>query len=372
MIYLDNAATTKMFKEAIDAQVNVENDFFANPSSLHSFAMKAEDLVEETRKIVSNYMGVNKREIYFTKGATESNNIAIKSFDNSKTIALISKIEHASVDNTFRTSNNFKKKYYVKNDKYGFIDLEDLKSLMREKVNFVSIMHVNNEFGTIQNINEIGKIIKNINPNCIFHVDGTQAFAKIPLNIDDTIDMYSFSGHKIHGPKGIGGIYISDRVKKFIKPILDGGYQEKISSGTTNVSGIYSMGVALKKLLELNPYKNVDKVRNYLLNKLKNIEDIYVISPNKNYSPYILEVAFANIKSEVLLHFLESEEIYVSSGSACSLGNNSRVLSSIYVPEKYIDGSIRFSFSYENTIEEMDKTFEVLNNGVNMIREVMI
>lgn len=369
MIYLDNAATTKMYDEALKAYVDVCKYYFANPSALHSFGMEAENLIKDTKKYIGKLISSNESEIFFTKSATESNNIAIKSFEG---VALTSKIEHSSVFNAFKHAN-FDEIRYVNNDKYGFLNEEDLKNKLDDKVTFVSFIYVNNEIGTIQDIKNISKIIKDYNKDIVIHIDATQAMGKIPCDVNELgIDIMSFSAHKFHGPKQLGGLYIRKNAQGKIRPLLDGGYQEIISSGTNNPPAIYACGIALKKQVESNEYEYIKELNHYLRTLIEdNIYDTYIISPLNNSSPYILDVAFANIKSEVLLHMLEEEEIYVSSGSACSKGDYSRILSALGIEKKYMDGAIRFSFSSEITKEDLDCTLKVLKSSIDMIRMVM-
>lgn len=369
MIYLDNAATTKMSEKALDAYVDACRNFFANPSALHSYGMEAENLIKETKKYIASVISASDSEIFFTKSATESNNIAIKSFDG---LAITSKIEHPSVYESFKHSN-FEDVLYIENDRYGFIDKNDLKNKLSDKVNFVSIIYVNNETGTIQDIKKLSKIIKGFKSDIVIHVDATQAMGKISCDVNNLdVDMMSFSAHKFHGPKQLGGLYIRKNIQAKIKPILDGGYQEIISSGTNNPPAIYAAGVALREQIESRNYDYIKSLNTYLRELLeKNIEDVYIISPEEFVSPYILDVAFSNIKAEVLLHMLEEEEIYVSSGSACSKGEESRILKALDVDKKYIDGAIRFSFSDNISKEDLDFTIEVLQRSIEMIRMVM-
>lgn len=369
MIYLDNAATTKMYDEALEAYMDVCKNHFANPSALHSFGMEAENLIKDTKKYIGKLLSANEAEIFFTKSATESNNIAIKSFEG---VALTSKIEHSSVFNSFKNSN-FKEIRYISNDKYGFLDEDDLKDKLDNEVTFVSFIYVNNEIGTIQDIKKLSKIIKDFNKDIVIHIDATQALGKIHCDVNELgIDMMSFSAHKFHGPKQLGGLYIRKSIQGKIRPILDGGYQEVISSGTNNPPAIYACGIALKKQVESNEYKYIKGLNTYLRKLIEDkIMDTYIISPIESASPYILDVAFANIKSEVLLHMLEEEEIYVSSGSACSKGDYSRILTALGIDKKYMDGAIRFSFSSEITRKDLDYTLKVLKSSIEMIRMVI-
>lgn len=372
MIYLDNAATTRMYDEVIDAEKEVEKNFFANPSALHSFGMEAENLIKNSKKIISKELGCKESEIYFTKGATESNNIIINSFASNDTKAITSLIEHSSVIDAFENSS-YKEVKYLKNDTKGYVDLDDLEKSLDENTRLVSIIYVNNETGTIQNIKEISRIVKSYNENIFLHIDATQALAKENCRVDELgVDGLSFSGHKIHGPKGIGGVYIRDKFIGKIKPLLYGGRQELVSSGTYNSPAIVGMGKALEimKAKDEKPY--IKELNLYLRDLIsENIKDYYMVSPSDEVSYYILNVAFANIKSEVLLHMLEDEKIYVSSGSACSKGKSSRILTNLNVPNEFMDGAIRFSFSSDIKKDDLDKTIKVLKDSIDTIRMVI-
>lgn len=372
MIYLDNAATTRMYDEVIELEKEVEKNYFANPSALHSFGMKAENLIKDTKKIIAKELSCKENEIHFTKGATESNNIIIKSLASKEISAITSSIEHPSVFDTFKNSE-FKEVKYIKNDEKGFIDLKDLEDSLNESTKLVSVIYVNNETGTIQNIKEISKLVKSFSEDILVHVDATQAFGKENCNVKNLgVDALSFSGHKIHGPKGIGGLYVNKKFIGKISPLLHGGRQELISSGTYNTPAIVGMGKALE-ILKLKKEKDYIKKLNLYLRDLikKEIENVLVISPDINVSYYILDIAFSNIKAEVLLHMLEDEEIYVSSGSACSQGADNRVLKNLHVPDEFIDGAIRFSFSSDITKADLDKTVEVMKRSISIIRKVM-
>ncbi|MDD7306348.1 MAG: cysteine desulfurase family protein [Peptoniphilaceae bacterium] len=372
MIYLDNAATTRMYDEVIDAEKNVEKNFFANPSALHSFGMEAENLIKESKRTFAKELGCEENEIYFTKGATESNNIIISSLASKQAEAISTGIEHASVYDAFN-NYEYKEVKYLKNDKYGYIDLKDLEKSLTEDTKLVSIIYVNNETGTIQNIKEISKIVKEYNKDILLHIDATQALAKEDCKVKSLgVDALSFSGHKIHGPKGVGGLYVSKNFISKLKPLLYGGRQEIISSGTYNSPAIVAMAKALELMKEKNERSYIKELNLYFRKLVKeNISNYTFISPSDKVSYYILNVGFANIKSEVLLHMLEEEEIYVSSGSACSKGAKSRVLENLNVDNKFIDGSLRFSFSSDITKKDIDKTINILKNSIEIIRKVM-
>lgn len=371
MIYLDNAATTRMYDEVIDIEKDFEKNYFANPSALHSFGMEVEEKVKESRKYIADYLGSDESEIFFTKGATESNNIIINSFKSDDITAITSKLEHASVIDTFNNTD-FKEVKLVDNDEFGFIDIDKLESLIDEDTKLISIIYVQNEIGTIQNIKKISEVIKNKNMDIFFHIDATQAFGKINCNVKNLgVDAISFSSHKIHGPKGIGGLYVNKNKLGKIKPALFGGRQEKISSGTLNAPAIYAFSKALELSNKKEDLDHVKKLNLYLRNKIMDsIEHIHVNSSLENSSPYILNISFEKIKSEILLHMLEEDQIYVSSGSACSMGKDNRILDAIGLDEKYKDGSIRFSFSTDISFKDLDEVVDSLKKHVEEIRMV--
>ena len=372
MIYLDNAATTQISKKSQEARDFAENTYFSNSSSLHSFGMKSEELIDESKKIIGKVINANPNEIYFTKGATEANNIVISSFSGENSKAITTSIEHSSVFDSFN-SYPYKEVIYLKTDRHGFIDLEELKEKIDDNdVKLVSIIYVNNEIGTIQDISSISRILKD--KNIILHIDATQALGKIDCDVKKLgIDLMSFSAHKFHGPKGVGGLYVKKNILSKLKPVLFGGRQQTISSGTDNHPAIYAMGIALNEHMANFDRESVKRLNLYMRNEiLDNIEDIEINSPEDNFAPHILSAAFKNIKSEVLLHMLEQEEIYVSSGSACSKGNNNRILEALGVDDAYKDGVIRFSFTDTTSKEDIDKTIKVLKNSISEIRKVMI
>lgn len=372
MIYLDNAATTKIYKKAQQARAFAEDEAFANSSSIHTFGLKSSNLLRESREIIASIIGSSPDEIYFTKGATEANNIVISSLSGENSIAITSSIEHSSVYDSFK-NNIFKEVIFLKNDQYGFIDIKDLEDKLQNDVKLVSIIYANNETGTIQDIRKISDIVKSFDKNILIHIDATQALGKIPCDVNELkVDLMSFSAHKFHGPKGVGGLYVRKEILQKIKPVLHGGHQQVVSSGTDNHPAISAMATALKEQIDADEFNYVDDLNKYMKKLIdKNISDYIINTPDENYSPYILSVGFANIKSEVLLHMLEDNDIYVSSGSACSKGNNNRILEALDVDDKYSDGVIRFSFAGENTKEELEYTVKILKESIDEIRRVM-
>lgn len=380
-IYLDNCATTKPREEVIDEINYMLKTCYGNPSSLHRLGLNAEKKVNESREIIANFLNVRKDEIYFTSGGTESNNLAIqgiveKNIRSGRHI-ITTKIEHPSVLNVFKYYEN--KGYnvtYLDVDRYGFIDLEQFENSLDDSTILVSIMLVNNEIGTIEPIWRIREILKDKKSNALLHVDGIQAFGKIPLYLKKwEVDTFSFSGHKIYGPKGVCGLYIRKGVN--LDPIVFGGNQEKgLRSGTENTLGIVGMGCAVD-IMSRNFHEErekVDELKKYFVQRVsEEISDIKVNSGvDENFSPYIVNVTFLGIRGEVLLHFLEDSGIYVSTGSACSSHGKggSHVLSAIGLKNNEIEGAIRFSFSYSNTKEEIDYAVDKLKNSVSDIRKV--
>ncbi|SHF18334.1 cysteine desulfurase [Tissierella praeacuta DSM 18095] len=381
MIYLDNCSTTKPRKEVINiVSESMEKDF-GNPSSLHRLGMKSEKKIKEAREYIAKYLNVDNNEIYFTSGGTESNNIAIQSIVNKfgkrgKHI-ITTKIEHSSVLNIMR---NYEIQgfdiTYLNVDSLGYISLEELKNSIRKDTILVSVMHVNNEIGAIQPIAEIKKIINSVNPSTLLHVDGVQGFGKVGLSLKVWgIDSYSFSGHKVYGPKGVGGLFIDK--KHVLSPIVFGGNQEKgLRSGTENLTGIIGFGEAVRIMTKNfeSESKYAFKLKEYLANRVKEeIQDIrFNTSLDESSSPYILNISFNHVRGEVLLHCLEDKDIYVSTSSACSSKGTekSHVLKSICLKNEEIEGAIRFCFSYENTIEDIEYTVQILKESVSEIRQI--
>lgn len=382
-VYLDNCSTTKPREEVINVITESLREDFGNPSSLHRLGIKSEKKIEQARELISSYLGVNKGEIYFTSGGTESNNIAIQSIINKYTRRgnhiITSRIEHSSVLNTMKyyESKGFDITY-LNVDKYGYISLEELKNSVREDTILVSVMHVNNEVGAIEPIGKIKNILKQLGSKALLHVDGIQSFGKIKVCLKDhDIDTYSFSGHKVYGPKGIGGLYINDKLN--LSPIVYGGNQEKgIRSGTENLTGIIGFGEAVK-IMEDNferEANHVFQLKTYFANRIQEeIEHIKINTIlNQESSPYILNISFKYIRGEVLLHYLEDKGIYVSTSSACSSKGTekSHVLKSMGLTNEEIEGAIRICFSYDNTKEEIDYTIQILKDSIAEIRQIIM
>lgn len=370
MIFLDNASTTKINKQVNDLIYNTNEFGFYNPSALYEPSIKVQEKIEEARLTIGNILNIEPQNIIFTSGATESNNTAIKGFITSNKNAeyIFSEGEHPSV---YEVANQLKnlgyKVLFAKLNKNGTLDLDYFKSLLNSNTHFVSVMHVSNETGAINNIKELVALTKQVSPNAFFHCDGVQAVGKISVNIKDLgVDLYTLSSHKFHGPKGVGLLYVKN-LNKFKPYILGGGQQQARRSGTENISGILATALALKisnNNIQEN-YKNVENYRNIFIQKISKELSNFKINQAENNSPYILSVSFKNLKGEVILHMLEKYGILIGTGSACSSKkSNNRILQSMNVDKSYILGSIRISFSNGNTLEEInyasDKLIEVV------------
>lgn len=378
-IYLDNSATTKPYQEVVDKMVLALTTQYGNPSSIYKKGIEVEREIKEIRRNIARSLGAKETEIYFTSGGTECNNTIIRSVANlnkkTKNHIISTVIEHPSVLNTLKDleADGFEVTY-LPVGKDGKISLEDLKNAIKKETILVSVMHVNNEIGTIQPIEEIGKYLKSLDEKVYFHVDGVQSYAKIKFRPSRyNIDFMSVSGHKLHGPKGIGFMYVKENNR--IKPLLTGGGQEiGIRSGTENVPGIYGIGEAVR-ILNQDLEGTIDKIKGLrdLLKKeiLANIDNVKINSPEDGVC-HVLNVSFRGVRGEVLLHYLEQKEIYVSTGSACSSKKKgSHVLNAIGLTPDEIEGAIRFSLSDLNTKEEIMKTVEVLKESVSDLRMII-
>lgn len=385
-IYLDNAATTRVYPSVCERMVKVMSEDFGNPSSLHMKGFDAEQYIKEAKKIIASVLRVDVKEILFTSGGTESNNMAIigAAMANRRrgNHLITTSIEHASVYNPFiwLEEQGFEVTY-LPVDRHGVVSAETLENALRDDTILVSVMAVNNEIGTIQPLDEIGTVIKRKNPQILFHVDAIQGFGKIeiyPAKLH--IDLLSVSGHKLHGPKGVGFLYIRDKVK--VRPlILGGGQQKDMRSGTENVPGIAGIGEAVRCVFEnfLEKQKNLYALREYFVDRLEQMDGVKIngfahkVSEenlHQGAAPHVVSASFDNIRAEVLLHALEERGIYVSSGSACSSNHPaiSGTLKAIGVEKKYLDATIRFSLCYDTTEEELDNCLEVLKALLPMLR----
>lgn len=345
--------------------------FYGNASSFHKLGIVSEKIIRDTKNYILEFLGNIDGKFYFTSGGTESNNLAIFGTNNIKNknlkIILSSAIEHASVYNSIKYFENSGKKikYLIPDSNFNFENLDEkLENLISEDTDFISIMHVNNETGMILPIEKISEIKNKKCPNAVFHVDAVQSFGKIFIDVKKLgIDLLSISAHKIHGPKGIGGLYASKKIN--LHPIFFGGkQQDKIRSGTEPVELISGFKTAVKHA-SINIQKNyeyIKKINNYAREKFSEIKEIIINSP-VNASPYILNISVSGIKSEILVNFLSENNIFVSSSSACTGNSKSHVLLAANLPENRIESAIRISFSVFNSESDVDKLCEVIEKA---------
>ncbi len=380
-VYLDNSATTKPLEEVKEEMVQCLSDDFGNPSSLHRLGLNAEKKIKSAREKVGKSLNVPSKDIIFTSGGTEADNMiiygAIKALKRKGNKIITSKVEHSAVLNTYKAleQEGFDV-HYVDVDQYGNINTEELESVVDDQTVLISIMHANNEIGTIQPLDKIGKI-KNKFDHIIFHTDAVQSYGKIKIDVKSWhLDAVSLSAHKLHGPKGIGALYLNG--KKRIEPMIHGGGQEQnVRSGTENVPGIVGLGVAAEMAHKQfkQDQEHIMAVKTYFADQIKNtIDDIKINSYlDERCLPNLLSVSFLGIRGEVLLHMLEEQSIYVSTGSACSSNSKSKskVLTQIGLTNDEIEGTIRFSLSKFNTKEEIDYVMTHLVKSVAYIRKVM-
>ncbi|KAF5058022.1 MAG: cysteine desulfurase family protein [Sedimentibacter saalensis] len=378
-VYLDNSATTRVRQEVMDEVTDVNINCYGNPSSIHRMGLKTEKRIEEARKYVAKIINAKTDEIFFTGGGTESNNIALLGHlygIEGKNNVVTTSIEHPSVYNVLKHFKDNVEIRYLKTDNFGRVNLEQLEDLIDENTLLVSIMHVNNELGIVQNLSEICKITKNKNKNTKIHVDAVQSYGKIKIDTNKIpADTISFSSHKIHGPKGVGGLFIRSGVK--INPIIFGGGQEKnIRPGTENTPGIVGFGKACQLVYE-NFEEETTKLRNlknlYAKRLTEEIKDTKINSTlSDDGAPHILNVSFKNVRGEVLVHFLEMKGVYVSTGSACSSRSKSnRILEAIQLDQDYVDGTIRISLGHFNNEDEVEYVVESIKQSVEEIRKIM-
>lgn len=373
-IYLDNAATTKPCGEAVSAAVDAMTENYGNPSSLHRAGLDAQLAVDRARKAIAASIGADSSEIYFTSGATESNNLALRgisaAYGRKRRKIVISSVEHASVDETASAleKNGFEIVRISPRDDGRFY-ADDFISACDENTCLVSMMLVNNETGYIMPVRETFMAVKRSFPEIITHCDCVQGYMKLPIKAASLgADLISLSAHKIHGVKGVGAIYIKKGVR--VIPIVTGGKQEKgIRSGTESVPLIAAFGAAVDKFRPTiaERYERVSQLKSHLLGKMGGIENVAVNSPSDG-SPYVINISAVGKRSEIMLHFLESKGIYVSSGSACSKGQQSGVLGEFGISGKRADGAVRISITAQTTEEELDEFAEALAEGMTKIR----
>lgn len=376
--YLDNSATTKCCKSATDKMVELLTSEYGNPSSLHMKGVIAENEVTLARKKIAKTLKVQDKEILFTSGGTESNNLAIIGSAMANQRAgrhiITTAIEHASVLNPmeYLKENGFEITY-LGVDKNGHISLDELKDSIRDDTILVSIMQINNEIGAIEPVEEAGRIIKAANHPIIFHVDAIQSYGKLVIRPQKlNCDLLSVSGHKIHGPKGSGFLYIKDKTK--IKPIIFGGGQQKgMRSGTENVPAIAGLGIACEQIYDNFEEKiqNLYHLKELFIDRVSKIDGVSINgSTGRNSAPHIVSTSIRGVRAEVMLHALEDKQIYVSAGSACSSNKPSisSTLKSIGVEQSLLDSTIRFSFCVNTTEDEIIYATDMMAEIVPMLQ----
>jgi cysteine desulfurase len=378
-VYLDNSATTKCLPEVAALMTHIMCEDYGNPSSMHTKGVESEKYIRHAKEIIAKTLKVQEKEILFTSGGTESDNIALIGGAMANHRAghhiITTRIEHPAILQTcaYLEEQGFEVTY-LPVDGRGVIRLSDLEKAMRRDTIIVSIMHTNNEIGAVEPIEEAGALVKRLNPNTLFHVDAVQGFGKYKIYPKRmNIDLLSVSAHKIHGPKGVGFLYINEKAK--VRPIIFGGGQQKgMRSGTENVPGIAGMAMAVEKV-----YDNIDAKTDYLyalkdhfVNGVTKIEGIKLNGPytGREGAPHVVSVSIQGIRSEVMLHALEDKGIYVSAGSACASNKPaiSATLKAIGVEKQYLDSTLRFSFSLFTTIEEIDYTINCMKELIPTLR----
>lgn len=376
--YFDNSATTRCYPEVAEIVVKTMTEDFGNPSAMHLKGVEAEKYVREAAQILAKILKVNEKEIIFTSGGTESNNLAlfggVDANKRSGNHIITTSVEHAAVG---QPAERLEQMGYevtiVPVDHRGVVQLEALEKALRPDTILVSTMYVNNEVGAVMPVEEIAKLVHEKSPKALYHVDAIQAFGKYRIYPKKAgIDMLSVSSHKIHGPKGVGFLYINEKAR--IQPqILGGGQQAGMRSGTDNVPGIAGLGVAAKMV-----YTDFDKKIEHMYQLKERLAEGFLKLPDvrlngmeiREGAPQILSASFLGVRSEVLLHTLEEKGIYVSAGSACSSHKRKAAgtLSAMGMEAAQRESTLRFSFSEENTFEEVDYALEVIGQVLPMLR----
>lgn len=379
-VYLDNSATTKVLPEVADLMVQVMTEDYGNPSSMHNKGVAAEKYIKEAKETLAKILKVSDKEILFTSCGTESDNMSLfgvaSANERRGKHIITTKIEHPAI---LRAAEQLEAKgfkiTYLGTDEHGVISLDELKNAITDETILVSIMHINNEIGSVQPIAEAGALIKSINPQIVFHVDAVQSFGKMRIYPKKmNIDLLSVSGHKIHGPKGIGFLYINEKIK--INPIIFGGGQQNgMRSGTESVPSIAGIALAAKTLYDKfdEDVEKLYSLKKYFVDEVTKIEDVTVngCTPDNMGAPHVVSVSIKDVRAEVMLHSLEDKGIYVSAGSACSTHKRaaSATLLSIGLDKTLLESTVRFSFSVFTTKEEIDYTIEAMKELIPMLRK---
>lgn len=378
MIYLDNSATTKPDQAVLESFLQVSSEYFANPSSIHQLGGTTEKLLIAAREQAKDILGVEREEIVFTSGGTEGNNTAIKGIalehQGRGRHIITSQVEHPSIYEACAALEAIGFEVtYLPVDEDGAVSAESVEAAIRKDTILISIMHVNNETGAIQPVGEIGKIAKR-HPKLVFHVDAVQGLGKVPLQLTDSgIDLCTFSGHKIHGLKGTGMLYVNKRTNLF--PLLHGGNQERsIRSGTENLAGAVAFVKAMRiiKEKERNQVGELYRMRDYLIGELKSMDGVMVNTPG-HAAPHIVNISAPGIKPEVIIHMLGEKGIFISTKSACSskLKDESKVLAACGFNRERTTSALRISLTYGNTMEEMKQFISALEDALKQFKEVM-
>lgn len=377
-VYFDNSATTRVYDSVRDIVIKTMTEDFGNPSAMHQKGVDAEKYVKDAAKTLAGLLKVQEKEILFTSGGTESDNLALigAALANKRSGKHIvtTAVEHPAVSQpaSFLQEEGFEVTY-LPVDSRGVVKMDILESVLRPDTILVSTMYVNNEVGAVMPVEEIARMVHEKSPKAIYHVDAIQAFGKYRIHPKKAgIDLLSVSGHKIHGPKGVGFLYVNEKVK--IRPqILGGGQQSNMRSGTDNVPGVAGLGAAAGQI-----YKNLEadtehlyELKEYLAKGLSEIDDIIINGPAiREGAPHILSISVMGVRSEVLLHALEDKEIYISAGSACSSHKRkpSSTLTAMGLPKAQIECTVRLSFTEENTMEEAEYFLQTMKELVPMLR----
>lgn len=368
-IYLDNASTTMPREEVISCMVDIMTNFYANADSIHNLGLEVAQKIKKAKSSFERF-GLDKNGIFFTAGGGEANNIIIQSIARKYKAGHIisSKIEHPSIIETLKNLKNFDIDY-VKVDEYGNVDENNLLELIRPDTILVTIAYVNSELGTIQNIEKLSTLVKEKNKNTYFHTDFVQGLGHVFVNFNKMkIDAISFSSHKIHGPKGVGAIYLNKNLK--LDPVVYGSNTENYFVPRTIPNEQVLGFLKAVSLLDEKELENIGKLKEYTIHKLSEIENVRINSPI-NSSPAVLNFSCKDTKGEIIMNYLSNEGIYVSTGSACSVKKGpSKVIQQLNLPKDYVEGVIRLSFSRYTTKEQIDIFIEKLKFVVNMIRNM--
>lgn len=372
MIYLDHASTTPVDKQVLNAMLPYFSQDFGNASSLHQFGQKSAEAVKNSREIIANFLNCQAGEIIFTSGATEANNLAIMGLIpwTEKIHIITTAIEHPAILEVCQhlEKTQHAEVTYIKPETNGIVDPQKIKSAIKDNTKLISIMYANNEIGTVQPIDEIAKVVKEKNPAIVFHTDATQAVNYLDMNVEKLgVDLLSFSGHKIYGPKGVGALFVKAGTK--IKPIVFGGHHEKgLRSGTLNVPGIVGLGEAVK-LISTRDSAKISELRDYAWQKIQEkIPSAKLNGDETKRLPNNLNFSIVGVEGEAILLALDLAGIAISTGSACSSGtlDPSHVLMAIGLSHEQAHGSLRITFGKDNTQKEVDifidKLFEIVNN----------